>query len=413
MLTSHLRAVADAIPLIAFRAAAGGTPLLIGLFIAGRWGLEDLAAFTVAYAMIAVATVVVDWGATRALPRNLATLPPAPAAHFLASSTSLRLLLAAAVLAAGSLAALAGWLDPQVARFLAVLFPLCPAMVITTNAISERVVSAAVRPIGTAVAAGVGVFAALGGTSLALGLGPLWFVAAYVAGKLVEAVVLAAGRWWVMSLAATGLPATAALLWPFGAQMILGVIYSRLAVFTVERFTTRAELGVFSVAVALHGALLLVPTSLALLHFPDLTRRTRAGDAPGVRRLLVRYTIVSGLGVFLGVATLALLMTPVSELLQVPRSLAPLVVAFAALAALTIFSTMAGFLLQARGLESIAARWSVVTLLLGLLYQVAALSAFGLWGIVLGAAAGELTTILIFGAAIRRRPAAGHGAAPA
>ncbi|MGH9172959.1 MAG: lipopolysaccharide biosynthesis protein, partial [Vicinamibacterales bacterium] len=194
---------------------------------------------------------------------------------------------------------------------------------------------------------------------------------------------------------------TAVLLWPFGFQMILGVVYSRLAVFTVERWTTRAELGVFSVAVALHGALLLVPASLALLHFPELTRRTHAGDETGVRHILVRYTIVSAIGVTLGVAMLALLMTPVSVLFKVPRSLAPLVVTFAALAFLTIFSTMAGFLMQARGHESMAARLSVVTLLLALVYQAAALTTFGLWGIVAGAAAAELTTIALFGVALR------------
>jgi hypothetical protein len=37
----------------------------------------------------------------------------------------------------------------------------------------------------------------------------------------------------------------------------------------VERATTRAELGIFSVALSFQNALLLVPTSLALTQFPS------------------------------------------------------------------------------------------------------------------------------------------------
>src|SRR4030095_15276761 len=104
----------------------------------------------------------------------------------------------------------------------------------------------------------------------------------------IEAAILASGRWWVLSLRTTGVAATAAAFWPFAAQMILGVIYSRLAVFTVEQATTRAELGVFSVALAFQNAFLLIPTSLALTQFPELTRRWQDGNVRAVRRILVR-----------------------------------------------------------------------------------------------------------------------------
>ena len=90
-----VRAIADALPLVAFRAAAGGMPILLGLFIANRWGLEQLAAYIVAAAMIAIASIVADWDAPRALPRDLALLTPGAAKQFLAG------LVVSAVLALG------------------------------------------------------------------------------------------------------------------------------------------------------------------------------------------------------------------------------------------------------------------------------------------------------------------------
>ncbi len=87
----HLRAVASAAPLINLRAAAGGVPIFLGLFLAHQWGRPELAAFTVAHAAVMIAVAITDWGATRALPRNLATLPPGAAAEHLAAANALRL----------------------------------------------------------------------------------------------------------------------------------------------------------------------------------------------------------------------------------------------------------------------------------------------------------------------------------
>ena len=398
MLRPHLRAVASAAPLIAFRAAAGGGPIALGLFLAHRWGRRELAAFTIAHATVVIVVAVTDGGATRALPRNLATLPPDAAAEFLAAGNALRLaLVGAAVVGVAALVA-SGALGGDAARYLAILLALCPLSIVTTNAVSERVVAGETRAIATAVAAGLSTFAALGAAVLALGGGAPGLVAAYVAGKAIEASLLASGRWWVVSLRTTGVAGTAAALWPFAAQMILGVLYSRLAVFTVEHATTRAELGIFSVALAFQNAFLLIPTSLALTQFPDLTRRLREGDAGAVRRILLRYGIVSALGVLAGALVLLGLAGRIATALDVPRPMMAFVVAFAALALPSSLSVVAGFFLQARGEEQLVSRLSVVTLSLALVYQVAALRAFGLWGIVAAVAAGEATTIAVFAA---------------
>jgi O-antigen/teichoic acid export membrane protein len=399
----HLRAVASAAPLIPFRAAAGGMPIVLGLFLAHRWGRRELAAFTIAHAAVMIAMAVTDWGATRALPRNLATLGAAAAAKLFAASNALRLALAGVAAIAAAALVVAGAIDADAARYLAILFPLCPLFIVSTNAVSERVVAGQTRAITTAVTAGLMTFAALGGIVLALGAGAPWLVAAYVAGKAIEAAVLAHGRWWVVSLTVADVSGTAAALWPFAAQMILGVIYSRLAVFTVERATTRAELGVFSVALAFQNAFLLIPTSLALTQFPELTRRWHDGDVRTVRRILVRYTVVSGLGALLGAIVLASVAGVIAAALDVPPAMMPFVIAFAALSFPSSLSLMGGFFMQARGEEHLVSRLSVVTLSLALVYQVAALRAFGLWGIVAAVLAAELTTIAVFGAALAYR----------
>lgn len=391
-------------PLISFRASAGGVPIAIGLFIAHRWGRRELAAFTIAHATVTIVSAVTDWGATRALPRNLATLGAA-GAPFLAAGNVLRLGFVVAALAVLAVLAATGAIGADAVRYLMLLVPLCPLSIVTTNALSERVVSGATRPIATAVAAGLASFAVLTAAALALHAGAPAIAGAYVAGKAVEAVLLASGRWWVLSLATAGVASAAAALWPFAAQMILGVVYSRLAVFTVERVTTREELGVFSVALALQNALLLLPASLALMQFPELSRRSQAGDTVAVRRLLVRYTIVAALGVLSGALLLVAVAGRIAAALDVPRAMMPFVVAFAALAFPSSLSVVAGFLLQARGEERLVSRLSVLTLALALAYQWTALRAFGLWGIVPAVGAGEVSTIavLALGARAGRR----------
>jgi O-antigen/teichoic acid export membrane protein len=397
---SHLRSLIAAVPVIAYRAAAGGMPILLGLFIAHRWGVREVAPFAVANAIVAVALVVADWGATRALPRNLATLAADAGARFLGSANALRLLIAGAMLGLAAALSAAGIVQHDVAVYLAILFPLCAISLFSTNALSERIVVRDTRRVGVAVAAGLATFAALALLALRAQYGPRLFVAAYVAGKLVELLLMVSGRWWVLAVHSHELRATATSLWPFGAQMILGVIYSRLSVFTVEHMASRMELGVFSVASALQSALLLIPTSLALIYFPELTRI--ANDSRGVRAILVRYTIISATGVTCGLTALGVFAARVTAVLKVPRAFTPFVVAFAALALLSIFSTIAGFLMQARGQEHRAARLSIITLGLALVYQLTALHWWGLPGIIAAVAAAELTTVVVFGAALRR-----------
>jgi O-antigen/teichoic acid export membrane protein len=408
-----IRALASAGGVIAYRAAAGGLPIALGLFITYRWGLLELAPFTVANAIIAVAMVVVDWGGTRAMPRNLARVAPQHAVELIGSANAFRLLLTAGLVSGVALAALTGWLGRDVLIYLAILSPLCLIAVATGNALSERIVSGKTNVIGGAVLAGLVVFAILAAAATGAGLGPRWLVAAYVAAKTVEAAMLLVGRAWVIAVRGDSVWSTAAAMWPFSAQMIMGVLYSRLAVFTLENLTSRTELGVFSVAVALQSALLLIPGSLALVHFPELTRRLQERSS-GVRTVLMRYALVSAAGVTAGLLAVALLLQPLGRILNVPPVYRAFLVVFAGLAYLSIFSTIAGFLLQAYGQERLAARLSLLTLAAALGYQFVTVRQWGLDGIVIGVAASELTSIAVFGTAVRssrRRAAFADGAA--
>lgn len=398
----HVRAAAAAVPLLAFRAVGGAVPILVGLVIAHQWGLEELAAFTLAHASITIAMVVADWGATRGLPRNLAMLPPEPAARFMASANGVRVALLAAILAAIAAVSALELVDPAVVRYLAVLFPICPLFSMTTSAVSERVVVRATAAIGVAVAAGLALFLALGAAVIAMGLSPYWFVGAFVTGKIVEAALIARGRAWVLAVSFADFRPTAAALWPFTAQGIIAVIYLRAPVFTVEHMTTRIELGVFSIAAAVQAGLLLVSASTAMATFPALTRAEQEGDARGTRQLLARYTRTTLLGVTVSLVVLALVIRPITNVLKFPERFNGFVMAFAALALIGIFSTMAGFLMQARGKETLAARLSLAALILSVVYQLVALRAMGLWGIVVAVALAEITTIAIFAVALRR-----------
>lgn len=402
---SFHRGLSAAGGVILYRAAAGGLPIALGLLIAYRWGLREVAPFTIASAAIAVATVVVDWGGTRALPRDLARITPGAALELFRSANRFRLLLFAGLAATAGLAGAAGWVGSDVLLYLAILSPLPLLALVTSNALSERVVSGATHSVGAAVVTGLAVFALLAMAANSARLGAHWFLGCYVAGKAAEAAVMVSRRLWVMAVNGEAMRSTAAALWPFSLQMILGVIYSRLAVFTIETMTSREELGIFSVAVALQSAFTLIPGSLALVHFPDLTRRLQT-RSPGVSGVLVRYATLSAAGVTIGVACLSLLVQPLSRAMGVPLSYQRFLIVFAAIAYLSIFSTIAGFVLQAYGRERLAARLSVLTLASALLYQVIALRYWGLNGIVVAVAAAELTTIALFGIAVRRSRAA-------
>jgi O-antigen/teichoic acid export membrane protein len=293
------------------------------------------------------------------------------------------------------------FVDPVVGSYLAVLFPIAILFAITTNAVAERVVSQSTAPVGAAVVAGLITFAALGVASLAWSLGPRAFVASYVIGKIVEAAVIAGGRWWVLAVHWGEMRAVAAELWPFSAHGILAVLYSRSAIFVVEQTSTRQELGVFSVAAAVQNALLLIPVSMALTRFPALTRLAKTGDVRAIRDIVARYVKSSALAVAGCVIVLWMTIYAGAPILGFSVHYAPLVAAVGTLAFLGILSMMAGFLLQAYGEEARAVRLSLATLVASVVFQFTALTLFGLWGVVLAIAAAEIFTIALFWYAIR------------
>jgi O-antigen/teichoic acid export membrane protein len=377
-------------------------PILLGLVIAQRWGLGELAAYTVANAITALFQVVVDWGATRALPRNLAKMSAGAADLWLAAANGFRIILAAAALLAGVVLALQGILEADVVAYLMPLFAVALLTAISGNAVGQRICSREMAGIGWGTATGLAIFSSLAAIVMIFDASPLWLVGAFAAGKVFEAAILLHGRSWVARVRLRGTISAAHSLAPFAVQAILGVLYARLAVFTVERMSTRAELGLFSLGASLQSALLLVPISFALLNFPQLTRLAAIRDDVGIRQLIHRYRMVSTLGVLCGLSVIMASFRFAGALMHVTPGGGRFVLAFASLALLSVFSTMAGFKVQAYGREGLAARLSFITLACAIAYQVAALRWLGLWGIVAAVAAAELTSVAVFELALRK-----------
>jgi O-antigen/teichoic acid export membrane protein len=392
----------EVLPLVAFRGLNGGMPLLLGLYIGHRWGLAELGAYTLASSFVAVGLMVVDWGCTRWLPRELALARVQEGSGSgVATANTLRLILAAVfLLLTGALSA-AGRIPAESARFAIELGILYPVSIFSVNGVSDRVVSREIAGIGGAVASGLTIFAAGAWCAVGVGFGPHLLVLAYVTGKVVEAVFLMSGRARLFHFVPRHVLAMGIALWPFSVQAILGILYARLSVFIVEHFRP-ADLGLVGVATALQGIFLLLPVSIGLLKYPVFTTAAVKGDRQQIRTALVTALTMSMAGVAAGVAALFAGRHVISRALQVAPSSMLFVIAFASIAALTAGTAMSGLLLQALGREHTTARLSFITLAASLVSQFTFVRWLGLWGVAAGIATAELVSLAIFGTAAFR-----------
>src|SRR5438270_9637295 len=161
------------IPIVAFRGLAGGMPILIGLYIAHRWGLASLGAYTFAASYVAVGLMITDWGCTRWLPCELALVRLTPGAPPTAAATAnaLRLTITVAFLVVTWVLAVAHILPADSTRFALELGLLCPITIYSMNGVSDRIVTREIGGIATAVFIGLALFAllAFGGQSFVPG----------------------------------------------------------------------------------------------------------------------------------------------------------------------------------------------------------------------------------------------------
>ncbi|HEX9084688.1 MAG TPA: hypothetical protein VF836_08110 [Gemmatimonadaceae bacterium] len=393
-----VRAGFDALPLVIYRGATGGVPILLGLFIAHRWGLSRLGAYTVANAIVGVGIVITDWGCARWLPREFATagrddsLVAGPA-NVARIGLSLAFALILVVLFA------LGQIQRDSAGYVAILAPLWLILAISTNGVSARIVERDLRIVMVAVIIGLAVFLAGAILVLQSGGGPIAFVATYVFAKLIEAFILVGRRAGLLVVRLAASLTTLRLLWPFSIQAILGAIYARLSIFVVEHWGTRDQLNVLAGASVLQSVLLLLPTSLALLTYPPLSIAARNGDRPRMREMITVYTVASAVGMAILVGILAAAIHPIGNLLHLPSSAMPFTVGFVAASVTTVGTTITGVLLQALGAERLGARLSVITLSLAAVYQIVLFHMFGLTGVIAAMVASEVTSLVIFGRA--------------
>lgn len=393
-----------AFPVIAFRGLSGGLPILIGLFIGRTWGLQSLGSYSFASSFAAVGLVFADWGCMRWLPRELALCThESSRAAILSQANAVRLVISAGYLALTVLLALTGNIDSASALYAYEFGALYVVIICSTNGLSARLADGEIRSIGWAVAAGLLTFIACGTAVVGAGGGPHHFLAAYIAGKIVEAAVLMGPRPSLLRVSPRGGLVIAKALAPFSLQAILGIIYSRLSIFVVQHERPLSDVGIVGAASALQNVLLLIPTSIALLYYPALTTAAARGDGGRLKRIIAGSGVASVAGVSAGLIVLVVLRKTICTALHVPQDHVTFVIAFVAIAYLTIGTTLAGVSLQAFGGERLAARLSFLTLTLALVYQYSFLRAAGLWGIVLAVFAAELTSLVVFGFAATAR----------
>jgi O-antigen/teichoic acid export membrane protein len=305
---------------------------------------------------------------------------------------------------------------PESARFAIELGLLYLISIYSVNGVSDRIVSREVVGIGVAVVAGLGAFAIGAGAALYAGAGVHAVVLAYVGGKIVEVLLLLRGRARLLHVAPRHMVAMSLALWPFSIQAILAVIYSRLSVFIVEHFR-HADMGLLGVATALQNVFLLLPVSIGLLKYPIFTTAAARGEIGKIRSALTTAAAMSFAAVGAGVVVLIAGRDIVGRALHVEASSMPFVMAFAAIAALTTGTALAGLLLQSLGHERVTAKLSFVTLTVSLVSQYTFVQWLGLWGVAAGIALAELVSVAVFGTAayraMRRRlvrpPAEGAG----
>lgn len=385
-------------PIVAFRGLAGGLPILIGLYIAHRWGLTLLGSYAFASSFVAVGLMIVDWGCTKWLPRELALVRTMAGSEPAAAATAngLRLILALAFLLLTGLLAVTGYFPHEAARFAMELGLLCPITIYSINGVSDRVVKREIGGIAWAVFAGMAIFGVLAVAANHFAPGPHGIVLAYVASRATEALVMMRGRSDLYQVKVRHLLTSAAVLWPFAMHAIIGTFYSRLTVFIVQ-YHLPQDLGLIGAASALQNVLLLFPVSIALLNYPALTTAASKGEMSRVRAIALASAGTAFVALSAAAVALYAVRNVVASALHIPPQSMPVVMAFAAIAWITIGTTHLPVLLQAMGYEKLMARLAVVTVFIAIVYQYTLIRWLGLWGVVAALACAEATAAIICG----------------
>jgi O-antigen/teichoic acid export membrane protein len=386
------------LPLAVYRALNGGAPLLLGLYIASRWGIAELGGFTVAIAFLAVVIVVADWGCTRFVLGELA--------HHrgwtpqVSSATGVRVVIALLMISAGALYGLAGGFDRDILRYLLLLSPVALSSIVATNGVSAHVVDASMQAITRAIAVALVPLGAAVALTYAFPLRVQTLVVGYVIGKLAEATVLVWKRWPLLRISFVHARTVFLSLVPFSIQAIFGTIYSRLPIFALEHWSTRTELGIVAAATTILNVFLLLPTSMTLFAYPRLVAAGRDGDCGRIRSIVKRYATGSVAIYGAGLTVLWMARDLVCRLLHMPSSASAFVVLWVAAGCATVGNAMAGAVLQAVSAERVAARIAAGALTFAIVAQSLAVSRFGMWGALLALTVSETGAIVTHGLAI-------------
>ncbi len=400
-LLARLRASSRVLPLVFYRAVGGGTPVLVGFYIAHRWGLAEFGSYTVAMAAVTIGQVITDWGCSRMQPREIAVMDQSAAAAFVSSTNVSRLFIFIVLGAAAWIASSTSFLQPSIAHYLWILAPWPLVTIWSTNGISARVVDDETTGIGIAAVMGLVALAILVFLGRRSALGPYAVAWAYIGAKCVETVILVGNRWWLLGIRGEHMIRVLRVLWPFSIQGILLVIYSRLPLFVIEHSGTAEMVGVVSAGTALQSVLLLLPACTSFIALPQLTVAV-AQQRSRIRPIIYNYLVTSIAGIGCGAAGLVLLRHVISRLLRIPETHMAFVIAFAVTSVVTLGTAILSVLLQAWRGEATVARIATVTVLLAVVYQLTLVRLLGVWGLIPAIIAAEISSVfLLYSAYVR------------
>jgi len=388
-----LRSSWRVLPLVFYRAVSGGTPVLVGFYIAHQWGLAEFGAYTVAMAAVTIAQVITDWGCSRSLPREIAVMNRPAATAFVHSTNISRLLIFAVLVAGAAIASVTSFMRPEIARYLWILAPWALVTIWATNGISARIVDDNVEGIGVAAVSGLVLLAVLLWLTRLYSAGPLAVAAAYVTAKFLETLILVGNRGWLVGVRRENAIRALGILWPFSIQGILLVVYSRLPLFVIEHTGSPELVGVVSAGTALQSVLLLLPACTSFIALPQLS--VAVGERKRIRPIIKNYLLISAIGTGCGIAALVILRHLIARVLRLPEQYMPFVLSFAAVAIATLGTAILSVLLQAWRGEATVARVATVTVLLALVYQVAFVRLMGIWGLIFAIVAAEISSVLL------------------
>lgn len=301
---NHMIVPLRALALTAQRAVTVGSPMLVGVFVARALGAERFGGYALITAVVSGAQIVVEFGLDKLLPRAFVEQGASRDVfrRWLGFKLVLAMVLYCLIVAWTALVAI-----PNEIAFTLVIYGL--NLFIHSYASNYRSLYVSLRSTGpVAVAALLGGIVGLS-SSIPLLLTqraslPL-IATSLTAGALVELAVLIAvhgNREWLVPSLPRVLPQFRET-WSFALQTVLSAAYTRLPTLALGAFGGPSHVAAYAMAGSIYSAMSLVPASVAVALYPDLSSAHNQGDRKRFTSILTRHTTAAlSLGILAAIA---------------------------------------------------------------------------------------------------------------